>query len=142
MFSGSPLFCCWPWECQTACRAAEPAASELLGSANFRPTSLHPVGWRGDGTGHYPAQNPPTVWARTQTDSGYATKGIVWVAQMPNKSVSSPIVVGDRIFLTTEVADLVCVNKKSGRILWIRSNPEFDGLSEDVRKAIPSRPTN
>ena len=28
------------------------------------PTPDHPYGWRGDGTGRYPASNPPTTWER------------------------------------------------------------------------------
>src|SRR6185503_19487802 len=65
---------------------------------------------------------------------GYATKGIVWMAPLPNLSAATPIVVGDKIFLTSEVADLVCLEKQTGRILWIRSNPEFEGLSDEDRK--------
>lgn len=40
---------------------AAPAAPSgpLLGSADFMPTPDHPVGWRGDGTGHYPGATPP-----------------------------------------------------------------------------------
>jgi outer membrane protein assembly factor BamB len=35
-----------------------------LGSADFRPTPDHPIGWRGDGTGRYPAADPPLEWFR------------------------------------------------------------------------------
>jgi len=35
------------------------------------------------------------------------------------------------------VYDLVCLDKKTGRILWIRSAPEFEGLSEEERKSDP-----
>src|SRR6185295_13343223 len=56
---------------------------------------------------------------------------------MPNVSVAMPIIVGDRIFVTAEPCDLVCIDKASGKILWIRSNSEFEGLPADELKANP-----
>ena len=111
------------------------AAAAPLGSLQFAPSPESPVGWRGDGTGRYPGAIGPTVWERKAGTEGYTTKGIVWMAPLPNNGVGSPIVVGDRIFLTAEVYDLVCLDKKTGRILWIRSAPEFEGLSEEERKS-------
>ena len=35
-----------------------------LGSPEFYPSPAHPVGWRGDGTGHFPGATPPTTWSR------------------------------------------------------------------------------
>ncbi len=104
--------------------------SAPIGSAQIAPSSEHPVGWRGGGTGRYPGATPPTSWGRTTNANGYATKGIVWMAPLPNIGVGMPIVVGDKIFLTSEVSDLVCLDKQTGRVLWIRSNSEFEGLSE------------
>ncbi len=103
----------------------------------FAPSPEAPIGWRGDGTGRYPGATGPTVWERTAGANGYTTKGIVWMAPLPNIGVGSPIVVGDRIFLTAEVQDLICLDKKTGRILWIRSAPEFEGLSDEERKLDP-----
>jgi len=109
-----------------------------LGATEFYPSPERPIGWRGDGSGRYPKATPPTSWERKKDGKGYATKGILWMTPLPDTGVSSPIVVGERIFLTTEVADLVCFDKQTGRILWIRSNPEFEGLSEEERKANPA----
>ncbi|HEX3359025.1 MAG TPA: PQQ-binding-like beta-propeller repeat protein [Tepidisphaeraceae bacterium] len=109
----------------------------LPGSPTYLPTKENPVGWRGDGTGRYPAADPPTVWGRRKTDNGFEAKNIIWAARMPAVSVATPIIVGDRIFATAEVNDLVCIDKKTGRILWIRSNSEFEGLSDEDRKAAP-----
>jgi outer membrane protein assembly factor BamB len=118
--------------------AAPAASSATLGAPNFIPSVDRPVGWRGDGTGRYPGATPPTAWDRTSTGGGYSTKGILWMSPLPNIGVSSPILVGDRIFLTSEVSDLVCLDKKTGRVLWIRSNAEFEGLSDEERKANPA----
>lgn len=108
-----------------------------LGSPAFQASSEHPVGWRGDGTGRYPGATPPISWERKKVGANYATKGILWMTPLPDVGVSCPIVVGSRIFITTEIADLVCIDKLSGRILWIRSNPEFEGYSEAQCKANP-----
>jgi len=35
-----------------------------LGSPDFRPSSEHPFGWRGDGSGRFPGANPPVHWGR------------------------------------------------------------------------------
>lgn len=116
----------------------EPAGSAPLGSPKFLPTADMPVGWRGDGTGRYSGATPPTSWERRKSGSGYAARGILYMAHLPNWGVSCPIVVGDRIFLTAEPTDLICIEKASGRILWIRSNPEFEGLTPEERKASPA----
>ena len=69
---------------------------------------------------------PPVEW----TTQG----GVAWKAEIPGRGVSSPIVVGDRIFVTCysgygfdqrepgDINDLkrhlVCVDRKSGELLW------------------------
>ncbi|HEV7403924.1 MAG TPA: PQQ-binding-like beta-propeller repeat protein, partial [Chthoniobacteraceae bacterium] len=114
------------------------AGAAPLGSGQFAPSPESPLGWRGDGTGRFPGATGPTAWERKAGPDGYTTKGIVWMTPLPNNGVSSPIVVGDRIFLTAEVQDLICLDKKTGRIIWLRSAPEFEGLSEEERKANPA----
>ncbi|HLY73994.1 MAG TPA: hypothetical protein VKU80_07730, partial [Planctomycetota bacterium] len=117
---------------------AEPAGAAPLGSPKFQPTVDNPVGWRGDGTGRYPGATPPTKWERRKSGGGYAASGIAWMARMPNWGVSCPIVVGERLFVTAEPTDLICLEKASGRILWIRSNMEFEGLPPEERRANPA----
>ena len=112
--------------------------SAPLGSTTFYPSAEHPIGWRGDGTGRYPAATPPLTWERKKAGPGYRTKGIVWMTPMADQGVSCPIVVGDRIYMTTEISDLVCLDKKTGKVLWIRSNPEFEGLSDEELKEEPA----
>ncbi len=109
-------------------------ASAALGAPGFQPTPQRPVGWRGDGTGRYPGATPPTSWGRAQSGAGYQTKGILWATPLPNIGVSSPLVVGARVFVTAEPADVVCIDKQSGRILWIRSHPACAGATEEERK--------
>ena len=72
-------------------------------------------GWRGDGSGLFPKADPPTEW---DIDTG---KNILWKTEV-GKSQSSPIVVGDRVFLTAEQDLLLCVDRKTGKILWQKDN--------------------
>ena len=83
------------------------------------------------GTGISSEINLPTLWDDE--------KGIVWRSKLPGPGASSPIVVGDRIFVTSysgygemdsDVGSgdpenlrrhLVCVDRTNGRILWQRS---------------------
>src|SRR4051812_40054769 len=87
------------------------SAATPLGSPRFAPSPEQSVGWRGDGTGRYPGATPPISWERTTNGNGYATKGIVWMSPLPNLSAATPIIVGDKIFLTSEVSDVVCLDK-------------------------------
>jgi hypothetical protein len=106
-----------------------------LGSAEFYPSPEHPIGWRGDGTGCYPgATNPPTVWYQKANGE---SKNILWKTKLFCYSWSTPIVVGDKIFTLSDPYDLVCLNKNTGKILWIRSFPPFLGVTEEEKKANP-----
>jgi outer membrane protein assembly factor BamB len=119
--------------------SAEPAGGSTgpMGSPKFTATPEHPVGWRGDGSGRYPGATPPTKWERKKSGSGYAASGIAWALPLPNTGVSCPIIVGNRIYLTVEPWDLMCIDKNSGQILWIRTSAPFEGLSPEDRKGNP-----
>jgi len=106
-----------------------------LGSPDFFPSSEHPVGWRGDGTGCYPGANPPTVWY--QKASG-ESKNILWKTKLPCYSWSTPIIVGDKIFVRSEPYDLICLNKNNGKLLWIRSYPPVIAVTDEEKKANPA----
>jgi outer membrane protein assembly factor BamB len=75
-------------------------------------------GWRGprrDGTSA--ETNIPLRWSQTEN--------ILWRAPIPGKGHSSPIVWGDRIFVTTclekdEKRLLLCLNRADGKVLWER----------------------
>jgi outer membrane protein assembly factor BamB len=98
-----------------------------LGSPDFYPSAEHPIGWRGDGTGCYPGATPPTVWFQKANGQ---SRNIFWKTRLPCYSWSTPIVVGDKIFTRSEPYDLLCLNKNTGKLLWIRSCPPFIGVSE------------
>jgi outer membrane protein assembly factor BamB len=75
-------------------------------------------GWRGPrGDGTSDETDIPLHW--TQTDN------IRWKVPIPGKGHSSPIVWGDRIFITTCVEKeqkrlLLCLDRRDGKVLWER----------------------
>ena len=97
-----------------------------------------------NGAGVYEG-NVPTEWGDAEN--------LKWAIPLPGKGVSSPIVVGSRLFVTTysgfgqdannpgDLADLrrhlICVNRETGKILWDRSPPtrfpedKFEGFITD-----------
>ncbi|MEI7834705.1 MAG: PQQ-binding-like beta-propeller repeat protein [bacterium] len=88
------------------------AANAILGAADFLPTPAQPVGWRGDGSGHFPGATPPKAF-----DLG-KKEGIAWSTAMPGPSFSSPIVVGDRVFTMADPHWLICCDAATGEIRW------------------------
>ena len=44
---------------------------------------------------------------------------------MPGGSYATPIIVGDNLFVVSEPSDLICLDKNTGQIKWIRSSPLF-----------------
>lgn len=66
----------------------------------------------------------------------YKSENIAWMVHLPLPSAALPVVVGNNIFVTMEAADLVCVDKRDGKIRWIRSNQAYEILT-DEEKALP-----
>src|SRR5207247_8181725 len=65
----------------------------------------------------------------------YETKNIRWMTELPGRSTSTPILVGDRIYLAAEPDLLVCVDKTTGRILWSAANNYYEALTSQQRQA-------
>jgi outer membrane protein assembly factor BamB len=73
--------------------------------------------WRGpDGLGVSPESPLPIRWS--QNDH------IAWRIPLPGKGASSPVVVGDRIYLTTKTDDtglhVLAIDRQTGQTLWDR----------------------
>lgn len=101
--------------------------------------------FRGANAGGRYSGDVPTQWSDNQN--------LKWVFALPGKGVSSPIVVKDRVFVTCytgygenvndpgELSNLrrhlLCVERKTGRLLWQRSPPtrfpedQFEGFITD-----------
>ncbi len=77
--------------------------------------------WRGpQGDGHSPETGVPLRWSRTEN--------VAWSTPLPGKGHSSPIVWGDRVFITAALEPeqqhlLLCLDRITGRVLWERRRP-------------------
>lgn len=75
-----------------------------------RAGTAEPIGWRTDGSGTYPQATPPKSWAVDQN--------VIWRTKMPGWSNAMPVIVGEKIFVCSEPAMLLCVGLKDGKLLW------------------------
>lgn len=83
--------------------------------ANAGPTDW--PAWRGDaaGTGTTVAANLPREWSKD--------KNIRWRVALPGKGNSTPVIFGDRVFVTQAIEPehfrgLLCFNRQDGKLLW------------------------
>ena len=67
----------------------------------------------------------------------YDTRNVAWMTKLTGRSMSQPIVVGDRLFVGSGMTDLLCLDKRTGRILWLRSNTPYDALTDEQRVTYP-----
>ncbi|MBI5757419.1 MAG: PQQ-binding-like beta-propeller repeat protein [Planctomycetales bacterium] len=71
--------------------------------------------WRGpSGDGHSTEKTAPVRWDDTS---------IIWRTELPGDGQSSPVIWGDRIYLTTALESgrqrvVLCVDRRSGNIVW------------------------
>ena len=85
-------------------------------------------GWRGpSGDGTSPEKDIPLKWS--------STENIAWKAAIPGKGHSSPVVWGDRVFLTSclpekEQRILLCLDRHTGKIIWTKVvlNPPLETI--------------
>ena len=71
--------------------------------------------WRRDGTGVTDETNLPTVWSETEN--------VAWRTPLPGEGNSSPIIWGNRVFLTAALDEgakrvILCLDAQSGQMLW------------------------
>ena len=105
---------------------SEPVAAavmELPGEVNF--PFFRGEGSRGiaGGTGY------PKEW------NGADGKNIKWKIPIPMHGKSSPVIWGDKLFLTGENGkdfEVYCIDKNKGEILWTGSGSDFPGASAEI----------
>ncbi len=71
----------------------------------------------------------PTTWS--------ADENIAWKTEIPGEGWSSPIVFGDRVFVTSAAVEgkschVICVDRRSGEILW--NTKVFDQVTKHKRE--------
>ena len=66
----------------------------LLSVAALPAVAGMTIGWRTDGSGSYAKADPPLEWS--------TTKSVVWCTNMPGYGVSQPVLLGKRVFISSE----------------------------------------
>ena len=71
--------------------------------------------WRGPNFDSKAASDAPLHWSET--------RNVIWKVKVPGRGHSSPIVAGDRIYLTTadeksKTQSALCYDRDSGRLMW------------------------
>jgi formylglycine-generating enzyme required for sulfatase activity/outer membrane protein assembly factor BamB len=95
-----------------------------LAAAPMRPTPH--AGWRGDGTGVYSDVRPPLHWSPSEN--------VAWKTPLPSWGNATPVIAGDRLFVTAEPDWLLAIRISDGHILWRQEVRVLDALSPDERK--------
>lgn len=71
-------------------------------------------------------------------DVKYENKNIAWTTPLPARSTSTPIIVGERIFVLAEPDELLCIDKNNGKVLWSQFINYYEEVSADEKKAKPA----
>jgi outer membrane protein assembly factor BamB len=130
-------------------KAKHLAKPGVTSAASAKELSRNWPGFRGpNGVGHARHANPPLEWSAKEGVN------IRWKVAIPKHGMSSPIVWGDRVFVTTadeESRLLYCVDANSGKVLWqhevngVPGSPDDGKLPEvleDTGYAAPTPTTN
>ena len=64
----------------------------------------------------------------------YETKNIAWMTRVTGRSMSNPILVGDKIFAGSGVSDLMCFNKADGKVRWLHSSTPWDAMTAEEKQ--------
>ncbi len=110
------------------------------GGAGVEPRPGDWLQFRGpSGSGIAEAKNLPTTWT--------ADENVRWKTDLPGPGASSPILIGDRIYLTCytgysdrggDIADLtrhlICLNRTDGKIRWSKALPARQPEEEKNRE--------
>ena len=68
----------------------------------------------------------------------YQRQNILWETPLPDHSHGAPIIVEDRVFITSEPDELICIDKNTGAVLWSATNNYYDATPQAERDADPA----
>jgi len=101
-------------------------------AADFSPDKTNFPSFRGqDGRGIAGGSGYPLEW------DGEGGKNIKWKVIVPASGKSSPVIWGDRIFLTgaeDKKCEVYCLDKKTGKLIWTASASGIAGEPETLPK--------
>jgi outer membrane protein assembly factor BamB len=86
-------------------------------------------GWRGDWTGLYPNVRPPLAWDLDRK------LNVLWELPL-GLSHATPVIAGERLFVLEDPATLVCLDKRTGAILWRQEADLAELVADDVKAKI------
>ncbi len=90
--------------------------------------AVQAAGWRNDGTGRFPNANPSINWSKDEN--------VAWKVELPGRSLTSPVVVGRHVFVTSDPAELICLSIEDGQTVWQRSHEYADVFGDAKGPAI------
>jgi outer membrane protein assembly factor BamB len=98
--------------------------------ATNQPGDVNYPFFRGEGSrGIAGGTGYPTEWNITEG------KNIKWKIPVPKSGKSSPVIWGDKLFLTGaegNIFEVYCIDKNSGKIIWTGSGSDFPGASSEI----------
>lgn len=94
------------------CDAPLPAPLALDASVTVVPTPQQPYGWRGDGTGHFPAARPPLHWSVSKN------LNIRWRRPLSAAGGATPLVLGGLVIVRADYDQLIALDADSGAERW------------------------
>ena len=102
----------------------------MVSDATNQPGDVNFPFFRGEGSrGIAGGTGYPVEW------NGTDGKNIKWKITLPKPGKSSPVIWGDKLFLTgakESEFEVYCLDKNSGKILWTGSGSDFTGASKVV----------
>lgn len=114
---------------------AQTEAARATNVGSVAPSDQRPKNWPGfrgaGGIGHAVNANPPTTWSAKEG------KNILWKTAIARHGMSSPVVSGNRVFVTAadEVArQILCHDADTGKLLW---QHDVNGIAGTPDQGLP-----
>jgi len=109
---------------------SENTKSAVVLTEAYQPGEVNYPFFRGEGSrGIAGGTGYPTEW------NGTVGNNIKWKTAVPKPGKNSPVIWGDKLFLTGAVngdCEIYCINKKTGETIWTGSGSGFPGASSEV----------
>jgi hypothetical protein len=71
-------------------------------------------------------------------DVKYDSQNIAWMTELTGRTTSTPIIVGDRLFTMAEPDELICLDKRTGKVLWSEFVNHYQTVTATERAANPA----
>jgi outer membrane protein assembly factor BamB len=98
----------------------------------FSPDKVNFPSFRGEDSRGFAGDSEfPTEW------NGESGKNILWKFEVPNKGKSSPVIWGDKVFITgadDNICEVYCLDKNSGKLLWTSLASGIQGEPAELPK--------